>query len=451
MSGRRILRLNDRRSPVLAAVVLITFLVAVEGTVVSTGMPQTVRELGGEDNISWVFSAYLAGLAITGPVWGNLADRLGSRTVYLVCVAIFIVGSTWAAAAASMGQLVAARAVQGLGGGGLTPLGQTVLSQLFDKKERATAQGWLVSTFAVATMFGPVLGGYLSEHASWRWVFLLNLPFGVLGAALLIAFFPRPVDLPPPASFDWLGALGFVAWMATMLMWADLLKEPGGLGGSWVWLLLAGAIGAALRAWTRSRDEPFLPLPLLRIPVFKGASGIALLIGAGIFGGITYFPLFLQGHFELSSSQAGAAMMPLLLTWVASAAVAPRQALRFGYAPVVGVAALALLTGYAILSFNLARPAVVVAQVCMGIAGGLSLTPLTLAVQDAVPREHLGRATAAIVFLRTLGATLGTALMGALLEAMGFAAMFRLGLLTAVLAALCWLPFRRSLSPRSPA
>jgi EmrB/QacA subfamily drug resistance transporter len=414
-------------------------------------MPQTVRELGGEDNISWVFSAYLASLAVTGPVWGNLADRWGSRATYLTCVAIFIVGSTWAAAAHSMGQLVAARTLQGVGGGGLTPLGQTVMSQIYDKEERASVQGWLVSTFALASLFGPVLGGYIAEHASWRWVFLLNLPFGAFGAVLLLAFFPRPQNLPVPSPFDWLGALGFVGWMGTVLMWADLLKSPTGLWTAWPWLLLAGVIALALRAWFRSRKEPFLPVVLLRVGVFKGASGLALLLGAGLFGAVTYFPLFLQRNFHLSSSEAGAAMLPLLLTWTVSAAVAPRQALRLGYGPVVGGASVALLVAYSALTWSLASPAVVLAQVALGFAGGLSFSPLTLAVQDAVPREHLGKATAGIGFLRTLGATLGTALMGALLEARGFRSMWALGLVFACAGLLAWLPFRRSLSPHSPA
>lgn len=414
-------------------------------------MPQTVRELGGEDNISWVFSAYLAGLAITGPIWGNLADRFGTRAAYLSCVAIFILGSTWAAATNTMGQLVAARSLQGLGGGGLTPLGQTVLSQLYDKEERASVQGWLVSTFALASLFGPVLGGYIAEHASWRWVFLLNLPFGGFGALLLLAFFPRPSGAAHPSSFDWLGAVGFIAWMGTVLMWADLLKTPAGALASWRWLGGAIMLGAVLTVWYRSQQEPFLPLRLLRVPVFKGASALAVLLGAGLFGAVTYFPLFLQRNFQLSSSEAGAAMLPLLLTWVVSAAISPRQALRLGYGPVVGAAAVALFVAYACLTWSLARSAVVVAQIGLGLAGGLSFSPLTLAVQDAVPREHLGRATAGIGFLRTLGATLGTALMGALLEARGFGPMFALGLVFACFGMLAWLPFRRSLSPHSPA
>lgn len=436
----------DPRPSVLRAVSLITFLVALEGTVVSPAIPQTVRELQGGENLSWVFSAYLAGLAITGPIWGNLADRHGSRRIYTICTLIFLLGSGWAATAHSMNQLIAGRALQGLGGGGLTPLGQTVLSQIYSREERAVAQTWIVSTFGIASLLGPPLGGYLSEHYSWRWVFLLNVPFGLLGLLLLLTNFSPPPQSGSSTRFDWPGTLLFILWMSCTLIWADHLKSEIQVPQSWPWLIGAAVLALLLWFWSRRQSEPFLPLPMLRLPVFRGAVGIAILLGAGLFGAVTYFPLFLQSQFRLNSESAGAAMLPLLLSWTGSSAVAPRLAIRWGYAPLVGTAAAALLVAYFCLATGQQhRQVVFVAQLGLGLAGGLSFSPLTLAIQELVPPAQLGQATAAIVFLRTLGATLGTALMGAALHASGFPIVFRLGLIVGALALLSWSPFRRAL------
>jgi MFS family permease len=429
---------QDPRSFALTGIVLVTFLVALEGTVVSTAMPRTVAELGGSDHIAWVFSAYLGALAITGPVWGNLADRLGARPVYLASIALFLLGSAWAASVQSMPELVAARFVQGVGGGGLTPLGQTILSLIYDRQDRARAQSWLVTAFGIASLFGPVLGGYLTENFSWRWNFLLSLPFGGAGALLLVLFLRLPPVNLRRTPFDGPGLVLFVAWMLATLAWTDRYH---GLTG-----LLGLALGLGLWHYSRRQEHPFLPLPLLRVAVFRGATRLALLLGAGIFGGVSFFPLFLQRHFQLNSAVAGRALLPLMLCWVASSAIAPRLALRVGYAPVVTVSALGLVAAYLSLSCSWHPGAVLVAQLGLGMAGGLSFSPLTLAIQEVVPREQLGQATSAIVFLRTLGATLGTAVLGSMLHGSGFAAMFGLGLGLSLAAALACAPFRRGLS-----
>lgn len=410
----------------LVGIVLITCLVAMEGTVVSTAMPSTVAELGGSDHIALVFSAYLGALAIMGPVWGNLADRWGARPVYILCVVVFLAGSTWASMVHSMQELVAARFLQGLGGGGLTPLGQTVLSLIYEKHERASAQAWLVSAFGLASLFGPPLGGWITQELDWRWVFLLSLPFGGLGAVMLFFFLRPPALVLRKVPFDWPGLGLFVVWML-----AALQISP--------WML---PLGLLLWLYSRRLEHPFLPLPLLRFPVFGAVSGLAVLLGAGLFGGVSFFPVFLQDFYKLNPVEAGRAMLPLMLGWVACSSQSARLALRFGYGRVVGLSALSLLGGYVALSLG----AVVAGQIGLGMAGGLSFTPLTLSVQDAVPREQLGQATSSVVFLRTLGASLGTALMGAVLHSYGFEWMFRCGGVIALLGVLAFLPYRRAVS-----
>jgi len=423
---------------------MVTFLVALEGTVVSTSMPRTVQELGGQSQISWAFSAYLGALAISGPLWGNLADRWGARPIYLGCVALFLVGCLGASLVVTMPQLILARFVQGMGGGGLTPLGQTVLSLIYDRLERARAQSWLVTAFGIASLFGPVLGGYLTEQVSWRAVFLISLPFGAAGAFLLLRYLKLPQLQPQRTPFDRAGFLVFVAWVGTTLSWADGWRPLLG------WTALA--LGLILGWHSRRTPHPFLPLPLLAYPAFRGATALAGLMGAGIFGFVNYFPLFLQQHYQLGSAAAGRAMLPLMLCWVASSAVAPRWAVRVGYAPVVGLSALALALCFgSLLAVNRggAEPLTFLAQLSLGLAGGLSFSPMTLAIQEVVPREQLGQATSAIVFLRTLGATLGTGVLGSMLSMGGFQALAQGGLLLALAGMLSWLPFRKGLQSQA--
>lgn len=423
----------DPRRWALFGIVMITCLVAMEGTVVSTAMPRTVAELGGSEHIALVFSVYLGALAITGPVWGNLADRWGARPVYILCVVVFLIGSTWAAMVQSMYELVLARFVQGLGGGGLTPLGQTVLSLIYEKQERASAQAWLVGAFGLASLFGPPLGGWITEEVNWRWVFLLGLPFGGLGALMLYFFLRPPVLTPKKVPFDWLGLGLFVSWMLLTLRVTHAFQP--------LLVLAVGVVGLLLLGHSRRLEHPFLPLPLLRFPVFAAATGLAPLLGAGIFGGVSYFPLYLQKHFGMDSLQAGRAMLPMMMGWVACSSQSARLGLRFGYAPVVGLSSLGLLFGYLSLCFGWVAPG----QIGLGMAGGLSFTPLTLSVQEAVAREQLGQTTASVVFLRTLGASLGTAVLGAVLHGWGFVWMFRVGAFLAGLALLAFLPYRRAL------
>lgn len=439
----------DCRKFALTGIVLVTFLVAIEGTVVSTALPRTVQELGGSQHIAWVFSAYFSALAITGPLWGNLADRLGARQVYLASITLFLAGSSWAAAVHSMPELIAARFVQGLGGGGLTPLGQTILSLLYDREQRARAQSWLVAAFALASLCGPVIGGAVTEHLSWRYIFLLSLPFGGLGAVVILLFLHLPAAQPRRAAFDYIGLAWFVAWMAATLFWTEqhFVSVRAGLA--------ALILGMCLLSHSRRCEHPFLPLPLLRFSAFRGATCLALLLGAGIFGCVNFFPLFLQKQLHLDSAAAGRQMLPLMLTWVACSWLAPRLAVRLGYAPVVGASVLGLVQAYLTLTLSQSQAAALLAQFGVGAAGGLSFTPLTLAVQEVVPRHQLGQATSAIVFLRTLGAALGTALLGSLLSA-GFSRMFGAGLLLSAAALLALPAFKRGLEsaagpPRPPA
>ena len=267
-------------------------------------------------------------------------------------------------------------------------------------------------------------------------------PLGPRGSRGVVGSADPAAELTPTAA----------AVLCAIPAWWVARATKVGLSGKWLdvhqalnveppLVLAVGVVGLLLLGHSRRLEHPFLPLPLLRFPVFAAATGLAPLLGAGIFGGVSYFPLYLQKHFGMDSLQAGRAMLPMMMGWVACSSQSARLGLRFGYAPVVGLSSLGLLFGYLSLCFGWVAPG----QIGLGMAGGLSFTPLTLSVQEAVAREQLGQTTASVVFLRTLGASLGTAVLGAVLHGWGFVWMFRVGAFLAGLALLAFLPYRRAL------
>ena len=408
------------------AVLLVAFLVGIEATVVSTAMPRVVGDLGGMGLYSWVFSAYLSCVTLTGLMWGRLADRLGSGRCYLASILLFLLGSGLCGQARSMDFLIAARAIQGLGGGGLTPLGQAILAELHDVAGRARVQGYLVTVFGISSVLGPLLGGIISEY-NWRWVFYLNLPFGLAGMAVILRFLPTRQTPREERPFDFLGLLLFTCAMGSFLAWC---------GGS-VFMLAPFVIFSLLLARSQKKPGGFLPLELLEIPYVRNSLGVVLVVGMCVFAGINYLPLFFQASLGQTAAESGRSMMPLLLSWVVSAGVAPRLALRWGSRPMVGGAMLALLTAFALLAWGPAGAwSLGLAGLCIGLGGGLSFSPIMLSVQQSVPRELLGSATSTVSFLRMLGATAGTALLGLALPSLHQS--FTIGFGLAVIGALLW-------------
>ena len=379
------------------SVVIVTFLVALEGTVISTAMPRVAHELGGKEYYRWAFSAYLSALTVTGMVWGRLADVRGLKLCYLTSVVIFLLGSLGCGAAPSMEWLVACRALQGIGGGGLTPLGQLALAQIYTPQERAKVQGLLVSVFGISSILGPPLGGLIVENWDWRWVFWLNLPFGLVGGLLLAVFYPRAA--PRGGGVDWPGAAMFCAWV-----------------GSLLWLC-AGQLYAlpalALCSWGVTRwGRGFLPLDLWSLAYVRTTSLVLVMIGMGVFACVNFLPLYLQSHFGQSGAQSGRSMLPLMISWIFSSALAPSWSLRLGSRPLVGMGCLALWIAYGLLSLGDSLGLVWAAGALVGLGGGLTFSPVMLAVQNVVPPALLGSAIAGVSCLRMLGAACGTALLG---------------------------------------
>jgi EmrB/QacA subfamily drug resistance transporter len=396
------------------------FLAALESTVVATAMPTVIASLGGIRTYAWVFSAFLLASTVTMPIWGRLADLLGRRRTYLAGLLLFLAGSALSGASRSMGELIAFRAVQGLGAGSLITIGMTIIGDLYGMERRAKMQGYFSSVWGVAALMGPLVGGVLADSLSWRWVFYINLPFGAL-ACLAIAWGLRGEGPPPRrVSLDVAGTLAFAGAVTALL----LALVEAGRGALWLTpsvgglLLLAAGLLAAFVVVERRAAAPVVPLDLFANSLVRAAAVTGFLSGMAMFGALTYVPLFLQAVLGSTATQAGFVLTPFVLGWVTFSIVGARLALRLGYRAVVMAGMSALTLGFLLLagwSESLTRLAAARDIVLAGAGMGLVFVPLLIAVQNGVPRAVLGSATALTAFFRTVGGAVGVGVMGSVM------------------------------------
>jgi EmrB/QacA subfamily drug resistance transporter len=406
-----------RRGLVLSGVMAAVFLAAMESTVVATAMPTVIASLGGIRIYSWTFSAFLLTSTVSMPIWGRLADQVGRRRAYLAGLALFLLGSASAGLSHSMEQLIAFRALQGLGAGSLISIGMTIVGDLYGVERRAKMQGYFSSVWGVASLVGPLVGGLLTDRVSWRWVFYINLPFGLLAAAAIAIGLRDEARDRPRASFDLLGMAVFAAAISALLVGLVEIGaveswRPTGIG----LLVLAAALLVLFVLVERRVAEPVIPLRLFRNPVVRAAALTGLLSGMAMFGAITYVPLYLQAVSGSTATQAGWVLMPFVLGWVVFSIVGARLVLRVGYRRVVLVGMVALVSAFTLLARwdeSLTRAMAARDIALAGIGMGLVFVPMLIAVQSAVPRSLLGSATSLTGFFRTVGGAVGVAIMGA--------------------------------------
>jgi EmrB/QacA subfamily drug resistance transporter len=396
------------------------FLGAMESTVVATAMPTVVTALGGMEIYTWVFSGFLLTSTVTMPLWGRLSDILGRRPVYLVGMGIFLVGSALSGLAQDMAQLIVFRMLQGAGAGSLITLGMTIVGDLYALEERAKKQGYISGVWGVASLVGPLLGGVLTDHASWRWVFYVNVPFGLLAMAMIgtgLAGARVPVRRP---IIDGVGLALFASAVTALLLGVVEAGRPGSLGRPSVLLPLAVAVvaGAAfVRVEGRAR-EPIVPLSLFANRMVLAALATGFLSGMAMFGAISFVPLFMQAVVGTSAMVAGFVLTPFVFGWVAMSVTSARLVLRTGYRVLVvcGMACLAVAFLFFATWTEDLTPAQAMAHVALaGVGMGLVFVPMLIAVQAAVPRHELGLATSVTQFFRTIGGTLGLSVMGAVM------------------------------------
>jgi EmrB/QacA subfamily drug resistance transporter len=413
---------SRRRWVVTAGVMTGMFLAALEATVVSTAMPTVIASLGGLNHYSWVFSAYLITSTVTVPVWGKLSDLYGRRLFYQLGIAVFLLGSILSGMSTSMTQLIVFRAVQGLGAGALVPLGLTIIGDIYTLEERARMQALFSGVWGLASVVGPFAGGIITDHLSWRWVFYINVPFGLAAALIMGLALKEPKRHERPA-IDYAGAATLMAAI-TLLMLALVeggasfatLTTPRNLS-----LFAASALLFALFVWIEQRaQDPMVPFKLFRNRVVAVSVGAGFLAGVSMFGAITFVPLFAQGALGATATEAGSLLTPFMLSWVSLSVIGGRLLLRVGYRP-TSIAGFVILTlGFVLLSiFGRATPRVWLYFDLALIGAGLGLTMLTMliAVQQAVARSQLGIATSLTQFSRSIGGAVGVAVMGAVLSA----------------------------------
>jgi MFS family permease len=380
-------------------------------------MPTVIGELRGLDLYAWVFSIYLLTSTATVPLYGRLADMLGRKPVFLVGIGIFLVGSALSGASQSMPQLILFRAIQGLGAGAVQPIVFTIVGDLFTLEQRAKVQGFFSAIWGTASVAGPALGALITVTIGWRWIFYINLPFG-LAAMLLLAWALRERRVERRHRLDYAGAALLTSGIA-VLLWGLLSGGEGG-GLNLPALGLGVAILAGFLAVERRVPEPILPLDLFREPFVAVPCLAGLVTGIVQFGLPTYVPLFIQGVQLGSAGDAAKALGAVSVAWTVAAFGSPRLLIRFGFRPVAVAGMLLIAAGTTCLL--LYRPGTPVGLMMInltltGLGLGLSSNACLLAAQQAVGWDRRGVVTASVQFARTIGGTLGIATLGAVLNA----------------------------------
>jgi EmrB/QacA subfamily drug resistance transporter len=406
---------------IYAGLMVTLMLAALDQTIVATALPRIVSDLGGITQYSWVFTAYMLTSTVTVPLYGKLGDVYGRKNLFLFAIVVFLLGSALCGAATDMTQLILFRAIQGIGAGGLFPLSLAVIGNIVPPRDRGRWQGLIGAVFAAASILGPAVGGFIVDNASWRWVFLVNLPVG--GLALVVISITMPRRAPQTAhTIDWLGAGLLAAGVGSLLMglvWGgkDYPWTSGHVIGA---LVLAAALLTVFGLVERRAPEPILPFDILRNPIVAGSIACMALVGMAMFGTISYVPLFVQGVIGTSATSSGVVLTPLMLGAVTTSLVTGQLISRTGrYRWNVVFGPLVLATGMFLLSrmnVHTTNGEAARNMVIAGVGIGSMMQVFVISVQNAVSRAHIGSATALTQFSRQMGATIGVTVIGAIVN-----------------------------------
>ncbi|NKX54173.1 MDR family MFS transporter [Arthrobacter mobilis] len=412
--------LRRQTNRVFLGLVLAVLLAALDQTIVSTALPTIVGDLNGLEHISWVITAYILAATIGLPIYGKLGDLFGRKSIFILAIAVFLAGSTLSGLARDISGLITFRALQGLGGGGLMVGAQAIIAELVSPRERGKYMGLIGGAFGLASVTGPLLGGFITDYWSWRWVFYINLPLGAAALAVIISSLHLRGPGGPRPRLDYPGAV-LLALASTALI---LLTSWAGAGRAWdspvaIWLGAAAAVAAVLFAAVERRAaEPVLPLQLFRHRNFTLPVLIGIAVGIAMFSAIAYMPTFLQMVNGATAVESGLMMVPmvagLLVAAIGSGQLISRTG-RYKIYPVLGAglaaAGLVMLsrisdtTPYAFTAAGLA---------VLGLGIGCTMQNLVLIVQNSVPQRTLGAAISTVTYFRQIGATFGIALFGSL-------------------------------------
>ena len=410
---------DPRRRVIFGALMLVVLLAALDQTIVSTALPTIVGDLGGLAHLSWVVTAYLLTSTVAGPLYGKFGDLYGRKIVIQTAVVIFLVGSALCGIAQNMTELILFRALQGLGAGGLVVVAIAVIGDVIPPRDRGRYQGLFGGVFGVSTVIGPLIGGFFVENLSWRWIFYVNLPIGVLAFAVIGATFHAPAARVQHR-IDYLGAALLAGGLAAVVLCTSL----GGTTYAWSSpiIILFGVVGAALLVLfpfaERRAGEPILPLSLFRNRIFIVCSSVGFIIGVALFGTLTFLPLFLQIVRGRGAISAGLQLTPMMAGLLITSIVGGQIISRTGkYRPfpivgtAIGTAGMALLT---LLNPGTTTVETSLYMLVIGFGLGMVMQVLVLAVQNAVPFGVMGVATSGSIMFRQIGGSVGISAFGAI-------------------------------------
>jgi EmrB/QacA subfamily drug resistance transporter len=407
---------------IVVALMLAMLLAALDQTIVSTALPRIAQDLNGLSKLSWVVTAYLITSAVVTPLYGKISDQLGRKKVFQTAIIIFLIGSALCGLSQNMDQLIAFRALQGIGAGGLMALVFAIIGDIIPPRQRGRYQGYFGSVFAVASIAGPLLGGLFTDHLSWRWIFYINLPIGLVALSAIGARLHLPVK-KTEHRIDFLGA-GLLAGAIVCIM---LITVLGGATYAWmstpIYWMAAGAIvfGGLFIAQELHAPEPVISLSLFKNDIFRTSSALALLSGAVMFGAIVFLPEYQQVVRGYSATKSGLLLLPLVGGMLVAMITSGRLVTKMGkyrIFPIIGTAVTTFgIWLFSHIALNTSQLALTVWMIVLGLGMGLYMQIMTLAVQNSVERKDMGSGTSVVTFFRSMGQSFGTAIFGAILTA----------------------------------
>lgn len=411
---------KTNRPLVLISVMLAMFVGAVEATIVSTAMPAIAAELGGFSRYSWMFSSYLLMSTVTVLIYGKLADLFGRKPIFFIGLSIFLVGSILCGFATSMEQLIVFRLIQGLGAGAVMPIATTIVGDIYSTKERAKIQGYLSSVWGISAVSGPVIGGLIVEYTDWKYVFWVNVPLGLLAMAGVFIFLHEP-KLERKVAIDIKGAALLTISLSIILFW---LVE-GGQSFNRIsilsfLLIIFGVMLFAIFIWVeRNAEDPMMPFTIWKNPVILYANLVSLTTGVILIGVSSYLPTFVTGVMEQPAIIAGFTLTAMSIGWPIASSVAGHLLLKFGTFSVSFVGGVSLVLGammFVLMTGESGPLWAALSSFFVGVGMGLTSTSFIVTIQGSVGRERRGAATAANMFMRNFGNTVGAAVFGAVLN-----------------------------------